>query len=472
MFGNVILLFHSGSSFLLVSRLTVDTLELGNRNRIQHHHGGSGTMTYFAAAAVMNTESNNPEQSPQSRSSSSGSSSRRLRYSGKYPRNFDEKYKEHQGDEATIVKVLNKGMTPAGTHVPIMLSECLEYMGLLMEENVVTPPTPPPLQQQQQQQQQLVVVDCTLGYGGHAEHILQALEKKMPMGGGKLFAFDQDSIEIVKTSERLRIAAKSKNVEFVPVNQNFATVKSYLEASSSSSQKQQQQQQLGQVACLLADLGVSSMQIDDNKRGFTYKREGPMDMRMNPTDQSRETAHQLLKRLKPKEFQRMLEENSDEIFAKEIAFGLLGGNKNAVVIPETTLELANRVRDIVQPLLLEKQKLLKKNNNDLKLALDSTVARTMQAIRIEVNGEFQALERLLEDLPDILKPGGKAVFLTFHSGEDRRVKKALKDGFKNGIYSSWSRNVVRPSSLERRNNPRSSCCKLRWAVKQQQQQEV
>jgi 16S rRNA (cytosine1402-N4)-methyltransferase len=409
----------------------------------------------------MNTESNNPEQSPQSRNSSSR---RRLRYSGRYPRNFDEKYKEHQGDEATIVKVLNKGMTPAGTHVPIMLSECLEYMGLLMEENI----TPPPLQQQQQQ---LVVVDCTLGYGGHAEHILQALEKKMPMGGGKLFAFDQDSIEIVKTSERLRsksYLAASNNVEFVPVNQNFATVKSYLEESSSSSSSQQQQQ-LGQVTCLLADLGLSSMQIDDNKRGFTYKREGPLDMRMNPNEQSRETAYQLLKRLKPKEFQRMLEENSDEIYAKEIAFGLLGMHKNVVVIPETTLELANRVRDIVQPLLLEKHNLLKKNN-DLKPALDSTVARTMQAIRIEVNGEFQALDQLLEDLPDILKPGGKAVFLTFHSGEDRRVKKALKDGFKNGIYSSWSRNVVRPSSLERRNNPRSSCCKLRWAVKQQQQQ--
>jgi 16S rRNA (cytosine1402-N4)-methyltransferase len=509
--------------------------------RIRRATGGTTRCTTTTStqsfAATVNADSttspDKPEQSPESRSLVRPRR-RRPRYAGQYPRHFSEKYKEHDGDAATIVKVLHKGMTPAGTHVPIMLDECLEHLGLANSVDeaaaavavaVSTPPPPPPTPSQQepqllppqqqphhhQQQHPIVVVDCTLGYGGHAERILQQLEKIiLTTGGGtgKLFGFDQDSIEIVKTTERLLLLrefrqeqgggddddattatanGKKKNVvEFVAVNQNFATVKSYLQ------QQQPLPSLLGQVTCLLADLGCSSMQMDDNQRGFTYKRNGgPLDMRMNPNDSSRETAYQLLQRLKPRELQRILEENSDEVHAKEIAMGLLGdgggggggGNgkkKNAavVVIPETTLELANRVRDIVQPLLLlEHQKVKNSSKNSssktawLKQALDSTVARTMQAIRIEVNGEFQALEQLLDDLPDILAPGGRAVFLTFHSGEDRRVKKAMKLGFKSGVYSSWSgRDVIRPSSLERRNNPRSSSCKLRWVVKEQAQQ--
>jgi 16S rRNA (cytosine1402-N4)-methyltransferase len=210
-------------------------------------------------------------------------------------------------------------------------------------------------------------------------------------------------------------------------------------------------------------LGLSSMQIDDNSRGFTYKREGPLDMRMN-TDSSTETAYDLLRRLKPKKLQAMLEENSDEVFASEIASALLG--KKGVNVPETTVELAQRVRETVRPLLQDKKQQQKKlSSGAVKKLLDSTVARVMQAIRIEINGEFRVLDQLLADLPDVLVPNGRAVFLTFHSGEDRRVKKAFKAGFKNGIYSSWSSDVVRPSSTERRDNPRSSCCKLRWAIR-------
>lgn len=194
-------------------------------------------------------------------------------------------------------------------------------------------------------------------------------------------------------------------------------------------------------------------------------------MRMNPEDDTTETAYDLLKRLRVPKFQSMLKENSDEEFAAEIALGLISkGNK----IPETTTELADRVRDIVQPLIVKQnnwnnEKLGKNQMRKLKCQLDSTVARVMQAIRIEVNGEFAVLNKLLEDIPNVLSPGGRAVFLTFHSGEDRRVKKAFKSGFKSGLYRSWSRDVVRPTREERRDNPRSSCCKLRWAIRSEKE---
>jgi 16S rRNA (cytosine1402-N4)-methyltransferase len=370
---------------------------------------------------------------------------RRARYSGKYPRNFSEKYKEQRGDQVVIQKVLEKGMTPAGTHVPIMIDECLHHLNLGLQQRDASSSSEP-----------LLVVDCTLGYGGHSSLMLKALVQS-GNPNSKLVAFDQDPLEIVKTDQRLRDMIQQElsmeNTEDIltTINQNFQTLGSYLESTGQS----------GHVTCLLADLGLSSMQIDDNQRGFTYKREGPLDMRMN-ADLGQESALDFLSRLAPKEFQKMLQENSDEEYASEIAFGLLGGKKKAK-IPETTIELAEKVRDIVRPLLSTKPKTNKKVTE--KQLLDSTVARVMQAIRIQVNGEFLALEQLLEDIPKVLAPGARAVFLTFHSGEDRRVKKAFKTGFKSGIYSSWSRDVVRPSAQERRNNPRSSCCKLRWAIR-------
>ena len=381
---------------------------------------------------------------------------RRKRYSGRYPRNFDEKYKEQRGDESTIQKVLSKGMTPAGTHVPIMVKECLHFMGL---DGSTT----------NECSGDLLVIDCTLGYGGHSSYILKYLSDRNDVS--RLISFDQDPIEIKRTEERLRAALKEHNLPslhkndesmiksniyhdqiFTTVNQNFQSLGSYLSSSN----------QMGTVTSLLADLGLSSMQIDDNTRGFTYKREGPLDMRMNP-DESTESAYDLLRRLRVRQLKSLLKENSDEQYAAEIAMALIG---KGAKIPDTTIELAERVRDTVVPLLQkENGKINKKESAEIKKLLDSTVARVMQAIRIEVNGEFRALDKLLDDIPSVLAPGGRAVFLTFHSGEDRRVKKSFKSGFKSGIYSAWSDDVVRPTKEERRNNPRSSCCKLRWAIR-------
>lgn len=374
---------------------------------------------------------------------------RRERYSGRYPKNFKHKYKEREGDEETISKVLAKGMTPAGQHVPIMVKECLHYMGL---------------DDGQRENEPMLVVDCTLGYGGHSSYILKQI---LNSTDARLIAFDQDSVEIKKTEERLRksVLEQSDTVSessgegndvFTAVNQNFANLSSYMTSTN----------QVGKVTSLLADLGLSSMQIDNNDRGFTYKRDGPLDMRMSPDDDSVETAYQLLQRLRVRQLRSMLKQNSDEEFAAEIAVGLIGERSK---IPTTTVELADRVRDIVRPLIIKQhnwnsEQIGKNQAKKLKAQLDSTIARVMQAIRIEVNGEFRVLEKLLEDIPKVLSPGGKVVMLTFHSGEDRRVKKSFKCGFKSGIYSAWSRDVVRPTKEERRNNPRSSCCKLRWAI--------
>jgi 16S rRNA (cytosine1402-N4)-methyltransferase len=344
-------------------------------------------------------------------------------------------------------------MTPAGTHVPIMYKECLHYIGLHDQISGVD---------------KSLVVDCTLGYGGHSSQILSYLAEKGVCS--ELIAFDQDSVEILKTEERLRqqLLLKQESldgpVSFEVVNDNFSKLGQYLKS----------QRKLGSVNSLLADLGLSSMQIDDDTRGFTYKRDGPLDMRMNP--QHNETAYELLCRLTPKQLKKLLEENSDEKYSREIAYGIYKKHSDCqtpddVQLPATTLELANRVRTIVKPLIMgrenlnDKSQIGKRKEAEIKKELDSTVARTMQAIRIELNGEFRALETLLTDLPLMLAPGGKAVFLTFHSGEDRRVKKAFKEGTINGMYSSWSRDVVRPTKREMWDNPRSTCCKLRWAIR-------
>lgn len=366
---------------------------------------------------------------------------RRERYSGRYPKHFKHKYKEMQGDEDTIAKVLRKGMTPAGTHVPIMVKECLHYMGLEDNQPKIEP---------------MLVVDCTLGYGGHSSYILKQIMNSTD-ASVRLIAFDQDSVEIKKTEERLKnsvLEGEDSNI-FTAVNQNFAELGSYMTSTN----------QVGKATSLLADLGLSSMQIDNNDRGFTYKRDGPLDMRMS-ADDTKETAYQLLQRLRVRQLKSMLKQNSDEEFAAEIAFGIIGDRSK---IPTTTMELADRVREIARPLIIKQhnwnsEQIGKNQAKKLKTQLDSTIARVMQAIRIEVNGEFRVLERLLEDIPKVLCPGGKVVILTFHSGEDRRVKKSFKNGFKSGIYSAWSKDVVRPTKEERRNNPRSSCCKLRWAI--------
>ena len=328
---------------------------------------------------------------------------RRKRYSGKYPRRFEEKYKEHGGDAETITKVLASGKTPAGTHRSIMVAEILEVLAPKAGD---------------------VAVDCTLGYGGHTREILSRI-----VPGGRLLGLDADPVELPKTEARLRELGFGENV-FTAHRSNFAGLPQVLAA-----------QNISGADIILADLGLSSMQIDDPTRGFSVKFDGPLDMRMNP--QRGQPASALLEKLKADALQELLESASDEPRAAELAPALAG--KRIV----TTMQLADALREALPRLGKDE--------------FDLTLRRTFQALRIAVNDEFSALETFLRNLPQCLKPGGRAAILTFHSGEDRRVKKSFEANYRSGIYHEINLEVVRPTPEEQRANPRSAPAKLRWA---------
>lgn len=330
---------------------------------------------------------------------------RRPRYSGKNPRRFEEKYKEHAAtaDPETIAKVLASGKTPAGTHRPIMVAEILEILA----------PKPGD-----------TAVDCTLGFGGHSREILARI-----IPGGRLLGLDQDPIELPKTEARMRTLGYGPET-FTAHRSNFAGLPKVLTTMGFSG-----------ADVVLADLGVSSMQIDDPRRGFSVKLEGPLDMRMNP--QRSQPASGLLEKISAADLEGLLKENADEPYARDLARMLAGRSF------QTTLALANAIRAATSHRKIEEQ--------------DLSVRRVFQALRIAVNEEFTALDTLLRVLPTCLNPGGRVAILTFHSGEDRRVKKAFEAGLRDGLYAEISREVIRPNAEERRNNPRSSPAKLRWA---------
>jgi len=341
---------------------------------------------------------------------------RRPRYSGKNPRRFEEKYKEHdpQRFAATVEKVLAAGKTPAGTHRPIMVAEILEVLA----------PKPGDL-----------VADCTLGYGGHAIELLQRI-----VPGGHLLGLDADPIELPKTEARLRAQGFGPEV-FSAHRSNFAGLPQILGGHFAASSGGRKGQGTFGADVVLADLGASSMQLDNPERGFSVKLAGPLDMRMNPS--RGEPAAALLKRLTPDELAALLTDHADEPQAAELSAALAGQSF------DTTTQLAHAIRSAFPKLGRDE--------------LDLTIRRVFQALRIAVNDEFGALDNFLRVLPDCLKPGGRVAILTFHSGEDRRVKKSLEAGLRAGSYAEISPEVVRPSHEERNANPRSAPAKLRWA---------
>jgi 16S rRNA (cytosine1402-N4)-methyltransferase len=330
---------------------------------------------------------------------------RRPRYRGKNPRSFAEKYKEHDPVRygETIAKVLASGKTPAGSHRPIMVAEILETLRPMPGE---------------------VAVDCTLGYGGHAQEILARLQPH-----GRLLGLEADPLELPKTEARLRAVGFGPET-FTAMRSNFAGLPQALAAAG-----------LLRGDLILADLGVSSMQIDNPERGFSMKGAGPLDMRMNP--QRGQPASALLEKIAPDALARLLLENADEPHASGLAEKVAGKNF------ATTGALANTVRAALPKLKDEEREL--------------SVRRVFQALRVAVNDEFSALDTLLRHLPSCLNSGGRVAILTFHSGEDRRVKKAFAAGLRDGVYTEIARDVIRPSAAERHANPRSASAKLRWA---------
>ncbi len=339
---------------------------------------------------------------------------RRVRYSGKYPKKFEEKYKEHNPEKYadTVAHVIEKGSTPAGMHISIMVKEILDFLQI------------------QPGQQGL---DATLGYGGHTRKMLEQLQ-----GQGRVFGLDVDPIESEKTTKRLREAGFGEELFQFRLT-NFANID---EVAAEA----------GKFDFVLADLGVSSMQIDNPERGFSYKIDGPLDLRMNP--QKGSSAAQRLREITEQEFVGMLIENSDEPYAQEIAEKVFFRMKRGAAM-DTTTEL----REAIEAALAYVPK------EEWDEAVKKSCQRTFQALRIDVNSEFEVLYAFLEKLPQVLNPGARVAILTFHSGEDRLVKRAFKDLYKEGVYSEIAQDVIRPSAEECRMNGRARSTKMRWAIK-------
>ena len=339
---------------------------------------------------------------------------RRVRYKGTHPKTFKEKYKEMQPERyaADIEKVLQKGYTPAGMHRSICVNEIMDFLNV---------------------QPGQVGMDDTLGYGGHSLEILKALNHQ-----GKLYATDVDPLELPRTKERLEKQGFGE-ADVVIKKMNFAGIDLIVEEA-------------GLLNFILADLGVSSMQIDNPERGFSLKVDGPLDLRLNP--HNGKSAARLLENISQQKLEELLIENSDEPYADVIAEAIIKTIKSGGKI-QTTTQLKDCIKEALDFFPASESKdMIKKS-----------CQRTFQALRIEVNDEFGVLNAFLQKLPDALAVGGKVVILSFHSGEDRRVKKAFQAFYRQGVYSEISPEPIRPSPEEVASNPRARSAKLRWAIK-------
>lgn len=339
---------------------------------------------------------------------------RRVRYQGKYPRRYEEKYKELQPEKykETVERVIQKGSTPAGMHRSIMVQEILDFLKIHPGQTGF---------------------DATLGYGGHTAAMLKCLE-----GRGHIYATDVDAIEAEKTRKRLEQAGFGEDILSIRI-QNFCTLDEIAKEA-------------GGFDFILADLGVSSMQIDNPERGFSYKVDGPLDLRLD--QQQGISAAERLRTITREELAGMLYENADEPYCEELAAAITASIRKGNRI-DTTAKLRGVIEKTLE-FIPEKER---------KDVVKKTCQRTFQALRIDVNHEFEVLYEFLEKIPGALKPGGRVAILTFHSGEDKLVKKAFKAGLKEGLYQDIAQDVIRPGAKECAENGRARSTKLRWAIR-------
>ena len=339
---------------------------------------------------------------------------RRARYKGTHPKTFKEKYKELQPEKYAedVAKIIQKGNTPAGMHRPICVNEILDFLQVSPGQTGL---------------------DATLGYGGHTLEILKCLNFR-----GHLYAIDVDPIELPRTKERLERLGYGS--EIITIKQmNFSNIDQIALES-------------GPLNFVLADLGVSSMQIDNPSRGFSFKSEGPLDLRLNPNKGI--SAAERLKTISQDELEGMLVENADEPNSAAIASAIISEIKKGTDISTTTQ---------LQQIIKDSLKFLPAKNKDEEIK--KSCQRSFQALRIDVNSEFEVLYEFLEKLPATLTKGGRVAILSFHSGEDRLIKKSFQRFFREGVYSEIASNVIRPSSEECNTNSRARSAKLRWAIK-------
>lgn len=339
---------------------------------------------------------------------------RRVRYNGTHPRNFSDKYKELQPEKYAdaIEKVIQKGNTPAGMHRSICVKEILEFLEIKPGQ---------------------VGLDATLGFGGHTLEMLKCLESQ-----GHMYATDVDPIELPRTTERLKNLGYGPEI-LTTIQSNFSNIDQVTKMS-------------GPLNFVLADLGVSSMQIDNPDRGFSFRGDGPLDLRLNPNNGI--SAAERLKTISQMELQGLLWENADEPNAEIIARTIISTIKKGKEIATTT-QLKDVIVDALK-FIPEKERI-----EEVKKAC----RRCFQALRIDVNNEYEVLYEFLEKLPDSLAPGGRVAILTFHSGEDRLVKKSFKNLLRQGIYSEVAPDAIRPTAEECNSNSRARSAKLRWAIR-------
>lgn len=372
---------------------------------------------------------------------------RRPRYSGTHPRRFEHKYKELDPQRyADITQhVRAQGRTPAGTHVPILVRELLECVAAAPGE---------------------VAVDCTLGYGGHALEIIARLAP-----GGCFIGIDVDAAELTRTRERLiaRGAVPPESPDAPSIHASDSQPPTPLGAMASQPNRAPDRVDwaprgagvrlefvhgsfaglprvlaglgLAGADVIYADLGVSSMQIDDPRRGFSYKHDGPLDMRMDA--RIARSAADWVRLLSREKLAAALAELADEPAAEAVAEAIVAARQVRAI--ETTRALA---RVIAQAAPAD---------------ADAAVTRCFQALRVLVNNEQSALRELLRVVPECLNPGGRLALIAFHSGEDRLIKHALRASLDSGVYSEIAAEPLRPSAEEQRANPRSRPARLRWA---------
>ena len=291
-------------------------------------------------------------------------------------------------------------------HVPVLLDEVIEYLN-------VRPGG--------------VIADATLGLAGHSSEIARRLGPK-----GKLIAFDRDpeAMEMAKARlEELRAELGSEMPEVRLIPRAFSTAASEIEPAS--------------LDGLLADIGVSSLQLDEAHRGFSFRSDGPLDMRMNTREG--ETAEQVVNQEDENELADLIYEFGEERRSRRIARAIVRARPIT-----TTAELA-RVVSAAAP--------------SMKGDKIHPATRTFQALRIRVNDELGEIRTLVESAPSLLKPGGRLVVISFHSLEDRIVKDALREAGRNKVFEVLTKKPVIAGEEEERRNPRSRSAKLRAACK-------
>jgi len=344
---------------------------------------------------------------------------RRPRYFGTHPTQYADRYKELDPNAYPDTKehVLSQGRTPAGSHVPVLVNEVVSCLRPAAGETVA---------------------DCTIGYGGHAAELLRHISP-----GGRLIGFDVDGVELERTGLRL---AEAGWAECVTLHRgNFAGIAKALGPTG-----------IEGYDIVFADLGVSSMQVDDPSRGLSYKNDGPLDMRLD--DRLNKTAADLVATLGVEELSEAFFTLADEPDHERIAQEIVRRQAN---------EPLRRTSQLVR-LIFEAKRISYrawKKDASARSGLLHPAARVFQALRMLVNDELGSLQQLLRIAPYCLRPGGRIGVISFHSGEDRLVKHSFRDGVAIGAYEAASEDVIRPTSEEVRSNPRSSAAKFRWAGK-------